>query len=151
MNVSSKHVIYKKGVNLALDRELERYRKMQLQRGDAINEVFDDDEEFQTFGQLWRKERGGYRKLSVSEVSKLLEFAKRIRAYRKVAKREKSGVRMRLFRKKLRKAAKDGDSVAVRKLKKAKKSDKKRAAKSYSKQRLKNAVQLVIQINPPWE
>ena len=76
----------------------------------------------------------------MSEISTLLEFAKRIRAYRKAAKREKSGIRMNLFRKKLRKAAKDGDSVAVRKLKKAKKSGKKRAAKSYSKQRRKNAV-----------
>ena len=97
MNVSSKHVIYKKGVNLALDRELVRYRKMQLQRGDAIHEVFEDDEEFQTFGQLWRKERRGFPKLSVSEISTLLEFAKRIRAYRKAAKREKSGIRMNLF------------------------------------------------------
>ena len=77
-------------------------------------------------------------KLSVIEVSKLLEFAKCIRAYRAFAKRERSRKRSNRLRKKLRKAAKDGDSLAVRKLERAKKSAKKRAAKSYERKRGKN-------------
>ena len=79
MNGSSEHIIYKKGENPAIDRKLESYRKLRIWRGDAINQVFDDDEEFQVFGGLWRKERQA-RKLTVSEVSILIEFADRIRA-----------------------------------------------------------------------
>ena len=139
-------VPYKKGVNVELDRELERYKKMRLQRGNAINEVFTDDE-FDTFGQLWQKERQGSRELSVSDVSKLLEFAKRIRTYRAVAEKETCRKRVGRARKKLRKAAKDGDSEAVLKLKRVKKSAKKRAAKSFERKRGKNIVQVVTKIN----
>ena len=74
MNVSSEKIIYRKGENLALDRKLGRYRKMRLWRGNAINEAFSDDE-FDAFAELWRKERRGLRKLTVKEVSKLLEFS----------------------------------------------------------------------------
>ena len=71
--------IYKTGENLALDRELGRYRKLRIWRGDAINQVF-NDEEFQVFGKLWRKERHAIQKLTVNEVSMLIGFADRIRA-----------------------------------------------------------------------
>ena len=135
MNDSSQHLIYKKGVNLELDRELERYRKMRVFSGNAINEIFNDDEEFQTFGQLWQRERRGFPKLSVGDVSELLQFAKRITAYRAAAKRERIRKRSNRFRKKMRKAAKDEEPLAVRKLKRAKKSAKKRAAKSYERKR----------------
>ena len=54
MSGLSKQMIYKKGENAVLDRELERYRKLRVWRGDAINQVFNDDEKFQAFGQLWR-------------------------------------------------------------------------------------------------
>ena len=74
MNRSSEQNIYRKGKNLELDRKLERYRKMRLWRGNAIHEVFTDDE-FNAFAELWRKERQGIRKLTVNEVSKLLKFA----------------------------------------------------------------------------
>ena len=105
-----------------------------------MNEVFSDDEEFQSFGQLWKKERQGFRKLTVSDVSKLLEFAKRIKTYRAGVKRESGRKRSNNLRKKLRKAAKDGDPAAVKKLKKVKKLAKKRAARSYKKNQGKNAV-----------
>ena len=72
--------IYKKGENAALDRELERYRKLRVWSGDAINEIFNDDDEFQAFGQLWRKERQGFWKLTVDDISMLIGIADRIRA-----------------------------------------------------------------------
>ena len=73
------NVYYRKGDNVEIDRKLESYRKLRIWRGDAINQVFDDDEEFQVFGRLWRKERQT-RKLTVSEVSILIDIADRIRA-----------------------------------------------------------------------
>ena len=73
MNGSSEHIIYKKGENPAIDRKLERYRKMRLWRGNAIDEVFCDDE-FDNFADLWRKDRHGIRKLTVKEVFKLIEL-----------------------------------------------------------------------------
>ena len=57
-----------------------------------------------------------------------------------VAKRETCRRRMERTRKKLRKAAKDGDSVAISKLRKVKKSAKKRAANSYERARGKKAL-----------
>ena len=77
--VEQSNVYYSKGDNVELDRKLESYRKLRIWRGDAINQVFDDDEEFQVFGGLWRKERQA-RKLTVSEVSILIEVSDRIRA-----------------------------------------------------------------------
>ena len=50
----------------------------------------------------------------------LVEFAERIRLYRAANEREKCRQRMERSREKLRKAAEDGDSVAIRKLKKTK-------------------------------
>ena len=73
------NVYYRKGDNVELDRKLGSYRKLRIWRGDAINQVFDDDEEFQVFGGLWRKERQA-RKLTVSEVLILIDFSDRIRA-----------------------------------------------------------------------
>ena len=46
MSGLSEQIIYKKGDNPVLDRELERYRKLRVWRGDAINQVFTDDDEF---------------------------------------------------------------------------------------------------------
>ena len=74
MNDSSGQMLYKKGENLVLDRQFERYRKMRLWRGNAIHEVFSDDE-FDNFADLWRKDRNGIRKLRVKEVFKLIELA----------------------------------------------------------------------------
>jgi len=138
MNGSDEQILYKKGVNVVLDEGLERYRKMRIWSGEAINNVFKDDDEFATFGQLWQKERCGILKLSVSDVSKLIEFSDRIRAYRAFAERDACSKRMKRSRKKLRKAAEDGNSVAVRKMKIRKKSAKKRAAKSYERKQGKN-------------
>ena len=139
MNGSIEQKIYRKGENLVVDRKLERYRKMRLWRGNAINEVF-NDEEFNAFAELWRKEGQGLQKLTVNEVSKLLEFADDIIAWREVAQRESSRKRMDRSRKKLRKKAKNGDSVAIRKIERVKKSAKKRWAKCYKRKRGKKAV-----------
>ena len=140
MSGLTEQMIYKKGENVVLDRELERYRKLQVWRGNAINEVFKDDDEFQAFGQLWRRERLGFWKLTVDDVSMLIEIADRIRAWRADAKNKGSSTRMARARKKLRKAAKNGDFAAMSKVTRVKKSVKKRWAKCYERKRAKKAV-----------
>ena len=131
--------IYKTGENLALDRELGRYRKLRIWRGDAINQVF-NDEEFQVFGKLWRKERHAIQKLTVNEVSMLIGFADRIRAWRAYAKREAGRIRKDRLRKKLRKRAQDGDTVALSKIRRVKKAARKRWAKCYKRKRGKKGL-----------
>ena len=49
---------------------------------------------------------------------RLVDFAERVRKYREAFKREKSRQRMERARKKLQEAAENGDSVAIRKIKK---------------------------------
>ena len=101
--------------------------------GDAVDEVL-NKEEVKTMAKIWYKEKFGFRKLTTKDILMLVEFAERIRLYRAANEREKCRQRMERSREKLRKAAEDGDSVAIRKLKKIKKSAKKRASK-YSKRK----------------
>ena len=81
--------------------------------------------------KIWYKEKFGFRKLtttlclwSLRNVSDSIEQPMRAKCRQ----------RMERSREKLRKAVEDGDSVAIRKLKKIKKSAKKRASK-YSKRK----------------
>ena len=62
------------------------------------------EDEIDTLAKLWRKERLASRKLTVKEVSRLVEFAECIRAYRAAAEREKTRQRMERTREKVRKA-----------------------------------------------
>ena len=140
MSGLSKEIIYKKGENAVLDKELERYKKLRVWRGDAINEVFKDDNEFQAFGKLWRRERLGFLPLTVEDVSMLIGIGDRIRAWRADAKKEASSKRMARARKKLRKAAKDGDSAALRKITRVKKASLKRWVKCLKKKQAKKAL-----------
>ena len=140
MSGLSEQIKYKKGDNPVLDRELERYRKLRVWRGDAINQVFKDDDEFQVFGKLWPRERLGFWPMTVGDVSMLIGFGDRIRAWRAYAKKKGSSKRMARARKNLRKAAKDGDSAAMSKIRREKKSSKKRWVKYVERKRAKKAL-----------
>ena len=135
-----KSVMYKEGENLLLDRELKSYRKMRLSRGDALNQVFTDDDEFEAFVELVRKERQAIQKLTVEDVSKLIGFVDRIRSWRAYAKREAGRIRKDRLRKKLRKMAQDGDTVALSKIRRVKKAARKRWAKCYKRKRGKKGL-----------
>ena len=133
--------IYVKGQNLVLDKELERFRKQRLWRGDAIHHVFNDDDEFQAFGELWIKERQASRKMTVDDILKLIGFAHRITAWRAQAKRRADRKRAEDSRKKLRKAADDGNSTAMSKLRKLKRAAKERWGKCNERKRRKKGLE----------
>ena len=59
-----------------------------------------------------------FSKLTKEDVLRLVDFAERVRKYREAFKREKSRQPMERARKKLQEAAENGDSVAIRKIKK---------------------------------
>ena len=126
--------LYRKGENTKLDEEFAKYMKERLWSGNAMYAVL-SDEEVKTMGKLWSKEKLLFEKLTNEDVSSLAEFAKRIRKYRVAAKREKSRQRMARARERLRKAAENGDSEAIKKIKKNRKSAKKIAAKHYKRKR----------------
>ena len=56
---------------------------------------------------------------------RLVDFAERVRKYREAYQREKSRQRLERARKKLQEAAENGDSVAIRKIKKIRNRPKK--------------------------
>ena len=80
-------------------------------------------------GELWRKEKRTPKKLTVQDVSRLVETAERVTEYRAAAEKENCRLRMEKSRNKLLEAAKKGDVKAVRKRKKRKESERKRVAK----------------------
>ena len=124
MSASRESRLYRKGENPRLDEEVAKCRRMRMWSGDAVDEVL-NKEEVKTMAKIWYKEKFGIRKLTTKDILMLVEFAERIRLYRAANEREKCRQRMERSREKLRKAAEDGDSVAIRKLKKIKKSAKK--------------------------
>ena len=132
MGRASKSRLYRKGENPQLDKDYTRCKRMRLWRGDALNEVL-TGAEVKVMLKLWHKEKLGFRKLTTEDVSRLVEFAERIRTYRAAAEREKCRQRMERARKKLRDAAEGGDTVAILKIKKIKKSARKRATKYYKR------------------
>ena len=102
--------------------------------------MFKDDDEFQAFGTLWRRERLGFWPMTVDDVSMLIGIGNRIRAWRAYAKKKGSSKRMARARKNLRKAAKDGDSAALRKITRVKKASIKRWVKCLERKRAKKAL-----------
>ena len=121
MSASRESRLYRIGEN---PQQVAECRRMRMWSGDAVDEVL-NKEEVKTMAKIWYKEKFGFRKLTTKDILMLVEFAERIRLYRAANEREKCRQRMERSREKLRKAAEDGDSVAIRKLKKIKKSAKK--------------------------
>ena len=135
---SNEPVLYSKGKDTCLDKEFMKYKRMQLWSGKALEVL--TDEETDIMAKLQRKEKLTPRKLTVQDISKLVEFAARIRAYRVAAQREKSRVRMERAREKLRKAAEQGDLFAIRKIENIKKTDRKKNAKYYKEKKRRKSV-----------
>ena len=136
MSDSDESILYRKGEDPQLDQKYEEYLRMRVWRGNAMDELFSEDE-FQTLLKLWRKETLLPAKLNVEDVSRLVEFAGRIRAYRAAKEREKCRQRMERARKKLQMAAEKGDSEAIKKIESRKKSARKFSAEYYKRKRHK--------------
>ena len=132
MSDSRESRLYRKGENPRLDEEFAKCTRMRMWSRDAVDEVL-NKEEVKTMAKIWYNQKFGFQ-LTTKDILMLVKFAERIRLYRAANAREKCRQRMVRSREKLRKAAEDGDSVAIRKLKKNKKSAKKRASK-YSKRK----------------
>ena len=78
---------------------------------------------------LWIKDQRTPWRLTVQDVSILVELSARISLYRINLKRENARLRKERSREKMRNAARAGDPEACRKIKKIKKVDTKRVAK----------------------
>ena len=95
---------YRKGENKQLDMKYSQYKSVNLFAGPAIDMAL-SYEEGDTLLKIWRKERTMPWPLKVYEVSALVEFTKRLLAYRRNFQREKTRIRVERARKKLREAA----------------------------------------------
>ena len=127
-------LLYNKGLNKELDRKFAQYKKKNIWAGDGHLEALTDIE-VKILGKLWRKERMTPEKIQTQEVIKLVDFTRRIDAYRKISKREASRLRKERERSKREEAAKGGDVKAKRKIESIKKKDRKRAEKYRRKQK----------------
>ena len=127
-------LLYKKGLNKELDRKFAQYKKKNIWAGDGHLEALTDIE-VKILGKLWRKERMTTGKIQTQEVIQLVDFTRRIDAYRKIVKREASRLRKERERSKREEDAKGGDVKAKRKIESIKKKDRKRAEKYRRKQK----------------
>ena len=123
---------YRKGENPQLDEKYEGSLRMRLWSGNAMYEVLSEDE-VKTMLKLWRKQKLGAARLTVKDVSTIVEFADRIRTYRAAYEREKCRQRMERSRKELQLAAENGDSEAINKIYSRKKSARKFVAEYYKR------------------
>ena len=99
-------VLYRKGLDIKLDKAFSRYKRMRLWSGGALTVSF-TDKEIDILTDLWRKAKISPRKLYVDEVQKLVDFAEQIRLCRRRMRREESRRRMEKSRAKS-KAARSG-------------------------------------------
>ena len=109
-------------------------KKKNIWAGDGHLEAMADFE-VKILGKLWWKERMTPRKIQTQEVIQLVDFTRRINAYRMIVKREASRLRKERERSKREEAAKGGDVKAKRKIESIKKKDRKRAEKYRRKQK----------------
>ena len=122
MTIGSDEIeLYKFGRNRPLDTKYMMYKKINLFAGEAADEAFSEDE-VDILVKLWCKERSTPWKLSVHDVTTLIEFSERIVAWRKNRRREKTRIRIERLRKKLRDEAENGQAEAVEKLQKIQKA-----------------------------
>ena len=126
-------LLYKKGLNKELDRKYAQYKKKNIWAGDGHLEALTDIE-VKILGKLWRKERMTPGKIQTQEMIKLVDFTRRIDAYRKIVKREASRLRKERESKR-EEAAKGVDVKAKRKIESIKKKDRKSAEKYRRKQK----------------
>lgn len=107
--------LYKRGENQELDKRFDEVKKMRLWSGTACCKAL-KKEEVDMMIKLWRKETFTHSELCADDVSELVNFAERIKEYRKCIRRNKSRLRQMRYREKLETAAKLKDPEAVRKV-----------------------------------
>ena len=121
MMMSDEKDRYKKGENPRLDKGYSVYKKMKIFAGNAVDEAL-SDKEGTLLVKLWCKQQATPWKMCTQEVSTLVEFTERVIAWRENRTREKSRIRKERQRKKLREAAENNHTEAVKKLEKIKKA-----------------------------
>jgi hypothetical protein len=119
---------YRVGDNPELDEKFTQFKKVNLFVGLAYHNEL-SKEEAKNLIRLWGKARRYPRRLSVQEVSSLVEFYERIMSWRRRRRRELTRIRNEKARRKLRDAAKEGNVEAVIKLRSIKKADVAKSAK----------------------
>ena len=115
---------YVEGQNPILDKKFAAYKKMNIWAGYGLSAALRGDE-VDTIIDLWKKENRCRWKLTVREVSVLVDASSRILSYRMNMKKEKARIRKEKSREKLRRTAKTGDLEARKKTNDIKKYDKK--------------------------
>ena len=134
MRRSAETDLYVKGQDLQLDKKYSEYKKLNLWRGVGLSRAL-SKEEGDSLIDLWNKDQRTPWRLTVQDVSILVELSARISLYRINLKREKARLRKERSREKMRNAARAGDPEACRKIKKIKIADRKRVAKYYELKR----------------
>ena len=124
---------YREGLNPALDKKLVEYRKMRPFVGNAYVNVLTETESAK-MAKLWWKEKAARFRLTILEITTLLEMAAKITVWRKSTENENSRRRMKNFRNRMFVAARKRDPKARKKLKAIKKYHRNMSAK-YRKQR----------------
>ena len=127
---------YNIGDNTELDEKFTQFKKVNVFAGLAYHNEL-SKEEAKTLIRLWGKARRVPRRLSVQEVSTLVEFYERIMSWRRRRRRELTRIRNEKARRKLRDAAKEGNVEALKKLRSIKKAD---VAKSANYRKAKKEV-----------
>ena len=115
MSRSNPNILFKPGTCRNLDEKLRIYRKTRIWYGRAVSNALTETE-VDVLARLWRKERETLWKMTVHEVSTLMEFCDRIVAWRKTNKKEQSRQRMENMRAKRVTLARQGDKQVRRKL-----------------------------------
>ena len=137
MSVQKCSEFYREGLNPALDEKLVAYRKKRPFAGDAFLNVLTETE-IDNMGKLWWKQKSTPFRMTIIEVTTLLEMVARITAWRKSMTSEKARKRMENFRRRVSEAARKGDPKARKKLKSIKKYHKNMSA-SYRTKREEQA------------
>ena len=91
---------YREGLNPTLDEKLVAYKKKRPFAGDAILNVLTETE-IEKMGKLWWKQKSTPFRMTVLEVTTLLEMVTRITAWRKSMTSEKARTRMENFRRRV--------------------------------------------------
>ena len=119
---------YKRGENQELDKRYDKVKKMRVWSGTACCKALKEDE-VDMMVKLQRKEALRPWELCVDDVSELVNFAERIKEYRKYLRRSQSRLRQVRYREKLKLAAKQKDPAAVFKVENIKKAARLRHVK----------------------
>ena len=138
MSVQKCSEFYREGLNPALDEKLEAFRKKRPFAGDAhLNAL--TETEIDKMGKLWWKQKSTPFRMTVLDVTTLLEMVARITAWRNSMTSEKARKRMENFRRRVSEAARKGDPKARKRLESLKKYHKTMSARHRKSKRAKKA------------